>query len=543
MIRSHLFLSLALVSLVGCAGGADYDSAGSGGGSNVGFGGAQDIGQFRDILGRGEVPGPNTLDANGFFNEHFTKLPPADCGLDLCLHGMVSVNRDWVEGEYQAVLRVALNTPIDPADLQAKPLDLVVVVDTSGSMIAEGRLDYVKQGLSLLIDELGEDDRLGIVSYSSEATLVAQLGEYSKPELHALVDGFVAMGGTNIYAGMNVGLQMSSEYVSAERQSRLILLSDGLINEGRPEADVISLSDDYVAQGIGLTTIGVGDSFNVDFMRGLAERGAGNFYYVEDPSAVTEVFTEELNYFVQPLALDLEVTVQADPSHQLGEVFGTRLWETQGSDGGRMSIPAVFLSSRTSDDPGENGRRGGGSSLFITMDRLFGDFQSDAMATVQASYRLPGSEEIISQQIVVDNPFRDEAPEAGYVSHIEMLEAYAMYNTFLGLRQASTEAEQDYHCALATLESLTDSGQDWNARNPDADLSADFELIGMFVQNLESLGAQGDLCGQGPDNWGEDDYYGDDTMRACSAAGGKGGPLSALLLLLALGFVRRTRRE
>jgi Ca-activated chloride channel family protein len=55
-----------------------------GGGSNVGFGGVQDIGQYRAIVEAGGIPGPDTLDANDFFNQHHIELPDPDCGQDLC---------------------------------------------------------------------------------------------------------------------------------------------------------------------------------------------------------------------------------------------------------------------------------------------------------------------------------------------------------------------------------------------------------------------------------------------------------------------------
>lgn len=543
MTRQHLFPSLLLLSLAAACGGDYAGDASGAGGSNVGFGGAQDIGQFRDILREGGIPGAETLDANGFFGEHFLKLPEPDCGQPLCLAGMVSVNRDWVDDEYQAVLRVAMNSPVDPATLQASPLDLVVVVDTSGSMADDARLDYVKQGLSLLIDELDEDDRLGIVQYSSNANVITSLGESNKEELHAFVDAFVAQGGTNIYAGMQLGMEMAAANLDGERQSRVILLSDGLINTGRSGDDVLSLSEEYVAEGIGLTTIGVGNSFNVELMRGLAERGAGNFYYVEDPSAVTEVFTEELDYFVHPLALDLEVSVQADPSHRIAEVHGTRLWESFGSEGGQVSIPAVFLSSRTSDEPGEDGRRGGGSSLMIAMDRFEGTFDDETMATIQLRYRLPSTDEIIEQELTVDNPFRNEAPASGYVSHFEMLEAYAVYNLFLGLHRASSEAAEDHSCSLATLDALEQTTVRWLEDNPDSDLQADLDLIHMFQGNLREQGAEPEFCGASYDErnpWGEDDIYeGDDVVLGCSAAGRSSGTTGIGLLFLALAWVRR----
>ncbi len=538
MTRKHLLVFLLSVLLASCADGG-FDSAGGGG--NVGFGGAQDIGQFRDILQEGGIPGPATLDANGFFNEHFTELPPADCGQSLCLHGMVSVNRDWVDDEYQAVLRVALSSSLAPEELSDKPLDLVVVVDTSGSMESDDRLSFVQQGLSLLIDELDEDDRLGIVRYSSEAQVVAELGERTSEELHGIVDGFVAAGGTNIYGGMQLGMEMASEQLSTARQTRVILLSDGLTTAGPSAEEILVLSEGYVSQGIGLTTIGVGNSFNLELMRGLAERGAGNFYYVEDPSAVTEVFTEELDYFVQPLALDLEVRVQSDPSHAIGEVYGTRLWESFGVEGGAMSIPAVFLSSRTSDDPTENGRRGGGSSLFIAMDRLEGAFEGEAMATVQVSYRIPGTEEYVLQEIVVDNPFRAEVPDAGYVSHLEMLQAYATYNVFLGLLRASEEAEADYHCSLATIEQLRESTGRWIQNNPDQDLAADMILLELFADNLVTLGAEAESCGSGASPTYDDDMYAGRAPIACSSGGSAGGLLGSALLLLLMGLLRRRR--
>src|ERR1041384_7216795 len=96
--------STVLVFAAACtSGSASFDSAppgaprgGNGGGGGVSFGGAQDVGEFRGILDRGEIPGPDTLDANGFFNEHFNAPPPASCGALLCAVPGMSVGRDWL---------------------------------------------------------------------------------------------------------------------------------------------------------------------------------------------------------------------------------------------------------------------------------------------------------------------------------------------------------------------------------------------------------------------------------------------------------------
>ncbi len=517
------------LSLFAASCASDSDGA-EGPGGNVGFGGAQDIGQFRGILDRGEIPGASTLDANGFFSEHFLQLPDADCGQTLCVHGMVSINRDWLENKYQAVLRVALNTTVDPQSIAAKPLDLVVVVDTSGSMQTDDRLTYVVDGLNILIDELDAEDRLGIVSYSGGAVVHATLEDDLEPEeLKALVSGFTAAGGTNIYEGLSMGMGMAAAQLSTERESRVILLSDGNITVGENAEMVTALSESYVAEGIGLTTIGVGSEFNVELMRGLAERGAGNFYFIEDADAVREVFADELEYFSVPIALDLEVSVSSDRSHTLGETLGTSLWEVEGNRG-TMNIPGVFISRRTSDTPGGNGRRGGGSSLFINMLPSESFLLGETMATIEISYHLPGSSERIVDEIVIENPIT-EIPEEGYVSHEGMLKAYAMYNIFLGLRKASKEAETDYNCALDTITTLRTKTLDWNEALPTEDITADLALVTQFRDNLLATGATVGGCGEWQ-NENEVEQWGEDEFRGCSAQGGANSGLAFFFLVL-----------
>ena len=332
-MRESLIFGLCVVlgsALVGC--GAESDAGGGGGGGgggNVGFGGAQDIGQFRTLLADGQIPGPSTLDANGFFSEHRTELPPPDCGQTLCANGMLAVGRAWIGGLYQATLQVALNTPVDPSTLERLPLNMVVVVDTSGSMAADDRLSYVQQGLHLLIDELEPGDRLAFVTYASGASMRRSFDDASEPaELHALVDSLVADGGTNIYDGLELGLTEAASHLDLERQNRVVLLSDGVATAGIVgDNEILNMATDYIAEGIGLTTIGVGLDFNVNLMRGLSERGAGNFYFVESSSAVTEVFTEELDYFREPTGAQRRHRSHHRAGYTLGEVAGTRLWK------------------------------------------------------------------------------------------------------------------------------------------------------------------------------------------------------------------------
>ena len=192
------FSPVVVVFFGACAGtgssAGDFADPGSapgapGGGGGVSFGGAQDIGELRAILDRGEIPGPDTFDANGFFNEHYNAPPPASCGNLLCAVPGMSVGRDWLTGAHQATLQISVISTVDPTAFHRLPMNLVVVVDRSGSMASDGRLDKVKVGLHTMIDNLHDEDRLAIVEFDDRVEIDATFGAtLDRPALHAIID-------------------------------------------------------------------------------------------------------------------------------------------------------------------------------------------------------------------------------------------------------------------------------------------------------------------------------------------------------------------
>ena len=128
------------------------------------------------------------------------------------------------------------------------------------------------------------------------------------------------------------------EYPSNERQNRVIFLSDGLATVGNTSQQaIVQMATGYIERGIGLTTIGVGDSFDVLLMRGLAEFGAGNFYFVEDAAAAhaeaaaaglpiilpltQEPFGQKRFGFHDPSGLWVDVVEQTEPAEGFWETY------------------------------------------------------------------------------------------------------------------------------------------------------------------------------------------------------------------------------
>jgi Ca-activated chloride channel family protein len=436
-----------------------------------------------------------------------------------------------------------VSTPVDPSTYQRLPMNLVVVVDHSGSMASDGRLDKVKAGLHTLIDQLHADDRLAIVEFDDRVDVDAPLAALDRAALHAIIDRLQPRGATNIFDGLQAGFRLLGDAPASERQNRVVFLSDGNATAGdTSQVDILAMAASRVKLGIGLTTIGVGNDFDVELMRGLAEQGAGNFYFLEDPSAATEVFTEELDFFMQPLALDVQVSAAAGPGYQFGEVVGSHLWSA-GARTGSIQIPAVFVASRTSQS-GEQGRRGGGSMIFVQLTPTAGN--TGRVADVTLSYRTPGSAVRISQTVALDYAADPEVtPEQPYLSAPEMAERYAMYNMYLGLRAATRSA--DPGCAMAALDATRAGATAWNRSHEDPDLAADLVLLDEYRGNLQGYAeagggrSLGDCSAAAPPYPVDGEPRGNDVRRyACSAGGASGGLPIALVALAAC--LRRRRR-
>jgi hypothetical protein len=203
-------------------------------------------------------------------------------------------------------------------------------------------------------------------------------------------------------------------------------------------------------------------------------------------------------------------------------VVGSTLWSA-GPSLGKMDVPAVFLASRVSQQPGPGGgRRGGGSMIFIQL--VPHTNVAGKVADLTLSYRPPNSTERITQTLTLDYMRNPQVMlETPYLSYPEMSERYAMYNVFLGLRYATKQA--NFNCASAALQETRAAALAWNAKHEDPDISADVSLIDMYITNLRTHGATDDTtlasCNM---DYPDDDYVGEhDHQYACSAGGNPRG--------------------
>jgi Ca-activated chloride channel homolog len=486
--------------------GPSTGSGGAGpgtGNTNVSISGSQDFGYFRRLLDAGQVPRPGDFDAAGFFAEHHTALPPPTCGERICLQTLLGVMTSLSADAGCTMLQLGLNSPIEANPGNRPPLNLSVVVDVSGSMAAAGKIDFVRQGLGLLIDGLRDGDNLAIVTYSTDVAVPFPMADITlnRAQARAVASGLVAAGSTNLYGGLERGYAEAARHYDSGRQNRVIMLSDGQPTAGIVDAaSIVAMSRAHNSDGIGLTTIGLGTDFNAALMRDLALQADGNFYFLEDSAAVGEVFTEELSYFTVPVAFDLRLRLTAGAPYAFGRAYGSPFWVDTAA-GGELAIPSVFLAHRESDDDQtpDGGRRGGGSALLVELEpRALADDGSGAttaeVGRVELSFREPGTNRIVTEAVTIAYPFASWVmPEAGYFQGRDIAvvqKSFVMLNIYIGIERASHAFHEndDAPGALAGLRRLLAAVDDYNEEIADADIASDRALLVQLIAVIERNG-------------------------------------------------------
>lgn len=188
------------------------------------------------------------------------------------------------------------------SDQPRAAVDLVVVLDRSGSMAAENKLPFAKQAIENLLAQLNSADRFALVTFDNYATVNAPLVSVTDSErarLRSLVQEMRPGGSTNIEDGLVRArelLRNAPVNVVAGRNRRVILLSDGEANVGIVDhAQLGHLAKEFQQYSGVLSTIGMGLGFNESLMSSLADYGMGNYSYLEHLASLGEILQKDLN--------------------------------------------------------------------------------------------------------------------------------------------------------------------------------------------------------------------------------------------------------
>ena len=205
-----------------------------------------------------------------------------------------------VKGDINTVyLDVNIKPPsIDVKQSAQRASDLIVVLDSSGSMSEANKMSFAKEAIHDLLSRLNDNDRFALVSFADEAIIHSPLvavNSDQRAQLNAMVNNIQANGGTNMSEGLNSAVRLLAD----KRQTsatKILLLSDGHANQGVTDLSGLSqIVAQLTLKESVLSSIGMGLDFNEILMSSLADYGMGNYAYLENLSGLGEIFARNLN--------------------------------------------------------------------------------------------------------------------------------------------------------------------------------------------------------------------------------------------------------
>ena len=192
---------------------------------------------------------------------------------------------------------------------------LTFVIDTSGSMDRDDRLGLVKESLTLLVDQLNDDDTVAIVTYSDTSGIVLEPTPVrDRDEIIDAIDELGPGGSTNLESGLREGYALAREAFNEGGINRVVLASDGVANAGVTDPDQLAaMIREDADSGIDLVTVGFGmGNFNDVTMEQLADNGDGFYAYVDTIDEAEKLFEEDLTSTLLTIAKDAKIQVEFD---------------------------------------------------------------------------------------------------------------------------------------------------------------------------------------------------------------------------------------
>lgn len=355
---------------------------GGGGGSTskpesdaLGFstGGAKDIANFRENIRNNYLPLPTDVTYEGLFYDYYFDTGTSGPSEKLFSPAFsYAVTRDPLSHQTEYYLSVGLNSGLTESDFERKKLNLVIVMDNSGSMAEqynqyyyddfgkqvdawaeEGGVRRTKMESSIesvlnILDQLNDDDQFSIVLFNSRSYLLEPMSPVDWADMRDVEDrirDITPGGSTNLDAGLELASRQFRNLVEAdsyEYENRIIVLTDAQPNTGDYSlSGLTNVAESNADNRIYTTVIGIGVDFNTQLVEQITKIKGANYYSVHSPRQFRQRIAEEFDYMVTPLVFDVTLNFESR-GWRIERVFGSP--EADESTGRLMTINTLFPS-------------------------------------------------------------------------------------------------------------------------------------------------------------------------------------------------------
>ena len=218
-------------------------------------------------------------------------------------------HRQVVASGQEEIVQIGIQAAKIPFE-DLTPMNLAFVIDHSGSMSSQDKLEWVKKAFDIFIRQVRDIDFVSLVIFDDRAQVLFAStrmdSETKRQKFQRLVHQIRPAGGTNLVAGLKLGYRQVMSNYRREYTNRVLFLTDG---QGHSEG-LLEMAQSYREMGVNVSTIGVGQAFDHELMRELAKSGGGSSRFIADAEEMQKIFGSELDRMVVPSARDLEMRME-----------------------------------------------------------------------------------------------------------------------------------------------------------------------------------------------------------------------------------------
>ncbi|NND98488.1 MAG: VWA domain-containing protein [Pirellulaceae bacterium] len=260
-------------------------------------------------------------------------------------------------------------------DQDRPPSNLVFLLDVSGSMNRPNKLPLVIEGMKMLVDQLSENDSVGIVVYAGAAGMVldSTSGDRKKSIIDSL-DRLKAGGSTNGAQGIQLAYNLARDHFITGGTNRVILCTDGDFNVGVTGTDqLVDLAAENAKGNIFLTVLGFGTgNLNDAMMEQISNKGNGNYAFIDSPDEARKVLVDQMQGTLVTIAKDVKIQVEFNPA----EVSAYRLIGYENR---------VMAAEDFADDKKDAGEIGAGHTVTALYELVPADASDDELVDDDAA--------------------------------------------------------------------------------------------------------------------------------------------------------------
>jgi Mg-chelatase subunit ChlD len=338
-------------------------------------------------LEKGAMPDVATMRSEEFINAFDYRDPVPAAGVPLAF---VSERARYPFAHNRDVLRFSVKTAAQGRD-GGKPLNIVLLLDNSGSMERADRVRIIQEALRALAAQLQPQDKLSVVTFSRTARLWADgVTGAQAAEVAKKIAELTPEGGTNVEEALDLAYRTALRHYAATAINRVVLLTDGAANLGNVEPAALKAKvESFRKQGVALDCFGIGwEGFNDDLLENLSRNGDGRYGFVNTPEEASTEFAAQLAGALQVAASDVKVQVEFNPKRvtayrQIGYAKH-QLTKQQFRDN---TVDAAEISASEA-----------GNALYVIETNPRGE---GPIATVRARFRIPQTSDYREHEWVV----------------------------------------------------------------------------------------------------------------------------------------------